>query len=151
MTLVHACALPTIEKISYSSTRSRSRLRIQSSLMSMWFLSFLKNVTPSFPVVAVVFFSRLLIYFVSPFVLSFPAHSSQGRIQDFFLGGGGLVSCSNSTPIDHIVFFGRIPVVLENRRSSRGGGGRRTPWTLPLDPPLVQVKEIYSNLNFVSL
>ena len=51
-------------------------------------------------------------------------HLPQGRIQDFFLGGGALVSCSTSTPINHIVFFfGRIPVVLENRRSSRGGGG----------------------------
>ena len=28
----------------------------------------------------------------------------QGRIQDF-LGGGALVSCSTSTPINHIVFF----------------------------------------------
>ena len=34
-----------------------------------------------------------------------------------FLGGGALISCSTSTPINHIVFFGRIPVVLENRRS----------------------------------
>ena len=33
-------------------------------------------------------------------------------------------------------FFCRIPVVLENRRSSRGGGGVRTPCTLPLYPPL---------------
>ena len=31
-------------------------------------------------------------------------------------------------------FRGRIPVVLENRRSSRGKV--RTPCTLPLDPPL---------------
>ena len=29
----------------------------------------------------------------------------QGRIQDFFLGGGALVSCFTSTPIHHIVFF----------------------------------------------
>ena len=56
-----------------------------------------------------------------------------------FLGGGALVSCSTSTPINHIVFFFcSIPVVLENRKSSRGGGGGgvRTPCTLPLDPPL---------------
>ena len=53
----------------------------------------------------------------------------QGRIQDFFLGGGALISCSTSTPINHIVFFGRIPVVLENCRSSRGGGAH------PLHPP----------------
>ena len=54
-----------------------------------------------------------------------------------FLGVGALVSCCTSTPINQIVFlfFCRIPVVLENRRSSRGGGVR-TPCTLPLDPPL---------------
>ena len=52
----------------------------------------------------------------------------------FFLGGGALVSCSTSTPINHIVFFCRIPVVLENRRLSQGRV--RTPCTLPLDPPL---------------
>ena len=35
-------------------------------------------------------------------------------------------------------FFCRIPVALENRRSSQGGGGGgvRTPCTLPQDPPL---------------
>ena len=33
-------------------------------------------------------------------------------------------------------FFRRIPGVLENRRSCRGGGGR-PPCTLPLDPPLL--------------
>ena len=33
-------------------------------------------------------------------------------------------------------FFWKIPVVSENRRSSAGGGGMRTPCTLPLDPPL---------------
>ena len=48
-----------------------------------------------------------------------------------FLGGGALVSCSTSTPINHIVFFfGRIPVVLDNRRSSQGGWGAH-----PLHPP----------------
>ena len=46
-----------------------------------------------------------------------------------FLGGDALVSCSTSTPINHIVFFFcRIPVVLENRRSSQGGAH-------PLHPP----------------
>ena len=50
-----------------------------------------------------------------------------------FLGGGALVSCSNSTPINHIVFFCRIPVVLENRRSSQGGGGGGG--AHPLHPP----------------
>ena len=48
-----------------------------------------------------------------------------GADAGFFLGGGALVSCSTSTPINHIVlfFFCRIPVVLENRKSSQEGGG----------------------------
>ena len=54
--------------------------------------------------------------------------SLTGADPGFFLGGGALFSCSTSTTINHIV-------VLENRRSSRGGGVR-TPCTLPLDPPL---------------
>ena len=42
-----------------------------------------------------------------------------GADPGFFLGEGVLVSCSTSTPIKHVVFFFyRIPVVLENRRSS---------------------------------
>ena len=47
-----------------------------------------------------------------------------------FLEGGALFSCSTSTPIKHIVFFFRIPVLLENRRSSWGGGGAH-----PRQPP----------------
>ena len=62
-------------------------------------------------------------------------HSRAGADPGFFLGGDPLISCSTSTPINHVVFFfGRIPVVLENRRSSQGGVC--TPCTLPLDPPL---------------
>ena len=54
-------------------------------------------------------------------VNSIPNENS-GADPGFFLGGGALVSCSTSTPINHIVFFFcRIPVVLENRRSSQGG------------------------------
>ena len=54
-----------------------------------------------------------------------------GEDPGFFLGGGALVSCSTSTPINHIVFFFcRIPVVLENRSSSQEGGGVH-----PLHPP----------------
>ena len=66
---------------------------------------------------------------------------SSGADPGFFLGGGALVSCSTSTTIHHIVsFFCRIPVVLENPRSTRGGGGP-TRCTLPPrsapDPALV--------------
>ena len=55
----------------------------------------------------------------------FEVYGTQNAPADpgFFLGGGALVSCSSSTPINHIVFcfFCRIPVVLENGRSSQGG------------------------------
>ena len=73
-------------------------------------------------------------------IVSMFLHTS-GADPGFFLGGGALVSCSTSTPINHIVFFfSRIPVVLENRRSSQGGRGVRTPCTRPLDPPLHLVR-----------
>ena len=65
--------------------------------------------------------------------------TSQGRIQDFFRRGCTRLALAllPATPINHIVFFlCRIPLVLENRRSSQGGG--RTPCTLPLDPLLRQ-------------
>ena len=52
-----------------------------------------------------------------------------------FLGGCALVSCSTSTPINHIVFFfAEYQVVLENRRSSQGCGGGDGVRT-PLHPP----------------
>ena len=62
-----------------------------------------------------------------------------GADPEFFLAGGGaLVSCSTSTPINHIVFFCRIPVVLENRRSSQGGGegGAQPLHPLPRSAPV---------------
>ena len=58
--------------------------------------------------------------------LNFNAGADPG----FFVGGGALISCSTSTPINHVVFFRRIPVVLENRGTSRGVGGVH-----PLHPP----------------
>ena len=64
--------------------------------------------------------------------------AKQGRIQDFFRRGCTHLLLYTSTPINHtVLFFCRIPVVLENRRSSQGGV--RTPCTLPLDPPLQSV------------
>ena len=72
-------------------------------------------------------------------------NAAAGADPGFFLGGGALVACSTSThAINHIVFcfFCRIPVVLENRKSSQGGGVR-TPCTLPLDPPLRENKWIW--------
>ena len=52
-----------------------------------------------------------------------PCLRQAGADPGFFLGRGALISCSTSTPINHIVFcFCRIPVVLESRRSSQERG-----------------------------
>ena len=63
-----------------------------------------------------------------------------GADPGFFLAGrGALVSCSTSTPINHIVFFlfgqNTVPVVLENRRSSWEGGGGRGGCAAPAPSP----------------
>ena len=55
----------------------------------------------------------------------------QGRIQDFFLGGGALVSCSTSTPINHIVFFLQNTSCIRKLRVISGGGQGAH----PLHPP----------------
>ena len=81
-------------------------------------------------------FDRKSTSFASYFVNITTDTSSPGADPEFFSGGGALVSCSTSTPINHIVFFWqntnciRKPQVIS-------GGGVRTPCTLPLDPPLV--------------
>ena len=69
---------------------------------------------------------------VKCFILLQAMQKSHGPGADpgFFLGGGALVSCSTSTPVNHIVFF------AEYQLYQSGGGGARTPCTLPLDPPL---------------
>ena len=49
----------------------------------------------------------------------FPKHERCPRGGSrIFVGGGALVSCSTSTPKNQIVFFCRIPIVVENCRSS---------------------------------
>ena len=60
----------------------------------------------------------------------------RGGFRIFFRRGCTCLLLYFNTNKPHSFFFCRIPVVLENRRSSRGGGGVRTPCTLPLDPPL---------------
>ena len=63
-----------------------------------------------------------------------------GADPGFFLGGGTLVSCSTSTPINHIVFlfFKNTSCIRKPQVISRGEGAR-TPCTLPLDPPLNEI------------
>ena len=82
--------------------------------------------------------------------------SLTGADPGLFLGGGALFSCSTSTAINHIVFF----FFLQNTSCIRkpqvisGGGGVRTPCTLPLDPPLSKLHvnlRKYDTLIFVSV
>ena len=70
-----------------------------------------------------------------------------GADPGFFLGGGALVSCFTSTPINHIVFFlQNTSCIRKPQVISGGGGGRvRTPCTLPRDPPLPEyIRELVS-------
>ena len=73
-------------------------------------------------------FSHFTFYF---YIQQFEKLCFSGADPGFFLGGGGLVSCSTSTPINHIVFFLentsciRKPQVI----SGKGGGAH------PLHPP----------------
>ena len=60
----------------------------------------------------------------------------RGGSKIFFRRGCTRLFLHFNTNKPHSFFFRRIPVVLENRRSSRGGGGH-TPCTLSLDPPLL--------------
>ena len=59
-----------------------------------------------------------------------------GADPGFFLGGGALASCFTSTSINHIVFFLQNTSCIRKPQVISGGGGVRTPCTLPLDPPL---------------
>ena len=64
----------------------------------------------------------------------------RGGSRIFFRRGCTRLLLYFNTNKPHFFFFwgggGRIPVVLENCRSSQWGGGH-TPCTLPLDPPLI--------------
>ena len=74
-----------------------------------------------------------------PWLLPLLWRALQGRIQDFFRRGCTRLLLYFNTNKPHS-FFCRIPVVLQNRRSSqggRGGGGVRSPCTLPQNAPLL--------------
>ena len=64
--------------------------------------------------------------------------NNPGADPGFFLGGGALVSCCTSTPINHIVIFGgggqHTSCIMKPQVIP--GGGVHTLCTLPLDPPL---------------
>ena len=56
-----------------------------------------------------------------------------GADPGFFLGGGALVSCSTSTPINHIVFFWQNTSCIRKPQviSGWGGGGCAPPAPSP--------------------
>ena len=66
----------------------------------------------------------------SPFPLWFCAHVRGGS--RFNLGADALVSCSTSTPINHIVFFLQNTSCIRKPQVISGGGGGAH----PLHPPL---------------
>ena len=100
-------------------------------------------------------FLFLFLFSPSTFYFVIPHHLNAGTGADpgFFLGGGALVSCSTSTPINHIVFF------LQNTSCIRkpqvisgvgGGGGVRTLCTLPPDPPLQEHAYVLETVRFIA-
>ena len=95
------------------------------------------TIETSCPIILVI--RRAVTRFPVTGLMLFYSDYSQGQIQDFFLGGGALVSCATSTPINHIVFH-----FLQNTSCIRkpqviSSGGVHTPCTLPLDPPLIVI------------
>ena len=74
-----------------------------------------------------------------------------GADPGFSLGGGALVSCSISTPINHIVFCFVFFFFLQNtsciRKPQVISVGVRTPCTLPLDPALVHEVRLVSPIH----
>ena len=66
---------------------------------------------------------------------------AQGRIQDFFRRGCTRLLLYFNTNKPHSFFFGRIPVVLENRRSSQGRGGCAPPHPPPRSAPVAKRAE----------
>ena len=55
---------------------------------------------------------------------------SPGADPAFFLGGGALLSCSTSAPINHIVFFLQNTSCIRKAQVISGGGGAH-----PVHPP----------------
>ena len=84
-----------------------------------------------------------IFYFIWVWLLYFPIREyKQGRILDFFWRGCTRLFVYFNTNKPHsffVFFFCRIPVVPVVRKPQviSGGGGVRTPCTLPLDTPLI--------------
>ena len=63
--------------------------------------------------------------------IAFVAGIRAGADPGFFLGGGALVPCSTSTPINHIVFFLQNTSCIRKPQVISGGGGCAPPAPSP--------------------
>ena len=63
----------------------------------------------------------------------------------FFVGGGALVSCSTFNTNKPKSFFLQNTSCIRKPQIISGGGGVRTPCTLPLDPPLRNLRNNNDN------
>ena len=85
---------------------------------------------------------------VSYWPVFFPV--ATGADPGFFSGGGAVVSCSTSTPINHIVFFWQNTSCIRKPQVISGGGGGGVH---PLEPPSrsapapVTVPEVFANFT----
>ena len=66
-----------------------------------------------------------------------------GADPGFFLGGGALVSCSTSTPINHIVFFLQNTSLIRKPQVISGGGGAHPLHPPPISAPVLKLFTIH--------
>ena len=71
-----------------------------------------------------------------------------GADPGFFLGGGALVSCSTSTPINHIVFFFQNTSCIWKPQVISGGGGAHPPHPPPRSAPVFLSFFLFSCFGF---
>ena len=80
-----------------------------------------------------------------PYTKKNDSSSCPGADPGFFSGGGAFVSCSTSTPINHIVFFLQNTVCIRKPQVISGGGAH------PLHPPprsAPVAKYLYRDIQF---
>ena len=101
----------------------------------MWITSLLSDLNNKF-INGSFAFSPSYVYYLSKYK-EMQRNLVRGGSRIFFRSGCTRLLLYFNTNKPHSFFLCKIPVVLENRRSSQEwGGGVRTPCTLPLDPPL---------------
>ena len=83
---------------------------------------------------------------VSYWPVFFPV--ATGADPGFFSGGGALVSCSTSTPINHIVFFQNTSCIRKPQVISGGGGVHLLHPPSGSAPAPVTVPEVFANFTW---